>query len=305
MGPDREAAGRRRRPSIRPARGPSSRAATSCSIAASPRRVKINKKGVDFPFDGGTADITSRYCCSSFGWDLPRVKRTGNGGAVRDADRGRRPGDRQLREPGPEQVPLPHVGDRLLGRPGADRGPRQRRDRLGLARQQPHRRRRADGHPPDDRQPRRVRHRVGRRRPERARRAAPDDPRSRRDQDRRSSATTRSRRSIGPARNSRGARRCRPRSSPQDVQKARDAGAEVVIVFPHWGTEYDPTPFKGQQALARAAIDGGADIVIGNHAHWAGRHGGLRGQADLVRARQLRLRPDVVGADDGRGSPSS
>jgi poly-gamma-glutamate capsule biosynthesis protein CapA/YwtB (metallophosphatase superfamily) len=48
------------------------------------------------------------------------------------------------------------------------------------------------------------------------------------------------------------------------------AGAQVVIVFPHWGTEYDPTPFRGQQTLARAALDAGADMVIGNHAHWAG-----------------------------------
>ena len=56
----------------------------------------------------------------------------------------------------------------------------------------------------------------------------------------------------------------------RDVAAARKAGAEVVIVFPHWGTEYDPTPFAGQQALARAAIDAGADMVIGNHAHWAG-----------------------------------
>ncbi len=38
---------------------------------------------VDFPFDGGTADITSRYCCSSFGWHLPRSRRTGEAGAVR------------------------------------------------------------------------------------------------------------------------------------------------------------------------------------------------------------------------------
>jgi poly-gamma-glutamate synthesis protein (capsule biosynthesis protein) len=55
-----------------------------------------------------------------------------------------------------------------------------------------------------------------------------------------------------------------------DVAKARKAGAQVVIVFPHWGTEYDPTPFRGQQTLARAALDAGADMVIGNHAHWAG-----------------------------------
>src|SRR4030095_14419954 len=56
----------------------------------------------------------------------------------------------------------------------------------------------------------------------------------------------------------------------EDVTKARKAGAQLVIVFPHGGTEYDPTPFKGQQTLARAAIDAGADMVIGNHAHWAG-----------------------------------
>ena len=55
-----------------------------------------------------------------------------------------------------------------------------------------------------------------------------------------------------------------------DIAAARKAGAQVVIVFPHWGTEYDRTPFAGQQALAHAAIDAGADLVIGNHAHWAG-----------------------------------
>jgi poly-gamma-glutamate synthesis protein (capsule biosynthesis protein) len=54
-----------------------------------------------------------------------------------------------------------------------------------------------------------------------------------------------------------------------DVAAARAAGADVVIVFPHWGTEYDPTPFVGQRELAEAAIDAGADLVIGNHAHWA------------------------------------
>jgi poly-gamma-glutamate synthesis protein (capsule biosynthesis protein) len=55
----------------------------------------------------------------------------------------------------------------------------------------------------------------------------------------------------------------------QDVAAARKAGAELVIVFPHWGTEYDPTPFASQQKLARMILDNGADMVIGNHAHWA------------------------------------
>ena len=55
-----------------------------------------------------------------------------------------------------------------------------------------------------------------------------------------------------------------------DVAAARRAGANLVLVYPHWGTEYDPTPFAGQQALAHAVIDAGADMVIGNHAHWVG-----------------------------------
>jgi poly-gamma-glutamate synthesis protein (capsule biosynthesis protein) len=54
-----------------------------------------------------------------------------------------------------------------------------------------------------------------------------------------------------------------------DVAAARRAGADVVIAFPHWGTEYDPTPFANQKKLAHTAIDAGADMVIGNHAHWA------------------------------------
>ena len=55
-----------------------------------------------------------------------------------------------------------------------------------------------------------------------------------------------------------------------DVAAARRAGANLVLVYPHWGTEYDPTPFAGQQALAHAVIDAGADMVIGNHAHRVG-----------------------------------
>jgi poly-gamma-glutamate synthesis protein (capsule biosynthesis protein) len=55
-----------------------------------------------------------------------------------------------------------------------------------------------------------------------------------------------------------------------DVAKARAAGADVVIVYPHWGVEYDATPFTGQRNLGKAMIDAGADMVIGNHAHWAG-----------------------------------
>jgi poly-gamma-glutamate capsule biosynthesis protein CapA/YwtB (metallophosphatase superfamily) len=53
-----------------------------------------------------------------------------------------------------------------------------------------------------------------------------------------------------------------------DVAAARAAGAQVVIVFPHWGIEYTFGPSALQQRLGHLMIDSGADIVIGNHPHW-------------------------------------
>jgi poly-gamma-glutamate capsule biosynthesis protein CapA/YwtB (metallophosphatase superfamily) len=41
-----------------------------------------------------------------------------------------------------------------------------------------------------------------------------------------------------------------------------------VVVLPHWGIEYMATPEPEQVDLAHAAIDAGADIFIGGHAHW-------------------------------------
>jgi poly-gamma-glutamate capsule biosynthesis protein CapA/YwtB (metallophosphatase superfamily) len=54
-----------------------------------------------------------------------------------------------------------------------------------------------------------------------------------------------------------------------DIRAAKAAGADVVIVYPHWGVEYHATPTAGQRALAKAMIDAGADLIIGNHVHWA------------------------------------
>ena len=55
-----------------------------------------------------------------------------------------------------------------------------------------------------------------------------------------------------------------------DVADARAAGADLVIVFPHWGVEYTTKVTAQQRRLGHAAIDAGADMVIGNHSHWAG-----------------------------------
>jgi poly-gamma-glutamate synthesis protein (capsule biosynthesis protein) len=50
------------------------------------------------------------------------------------------------------------------------------------------------------------------------------------------------------------------------IKKEKSAGAKV-IVFPHWGTEYELTHSSSQQALAHVWIDAGADMVIGSHPH--------------------------------------
>ena len=40
-----------------------------------------------------------------------------------------------------------------------------------------------------------------------------------------------------------------------------------MLVFPHWGIEYEPIHSSAQEKLAHAWIDAGADLVIGGHPH--------------------------------------
>jgi poly-gamma-glutamate capsule biosynthesis protein CapA/YwtB (metallophosphatase superfamily) len=52
-----------------------------------------------------------------------------------------------------------------------------------------------------------------------------------------------------------------------DIAAAREQ-ADLVIPYFHWGIEYTKDPTMDQQHVAHAAIDAGADIVLGNHPHW-------------------------------------
>ncbi len=54
----------------------------------------------------------------------------------------------------------------------------------------------------------------------------------------------------------------------EDVRNLRPE-VDLVVVMPHWGIEYTAPPEPEQLELAHAAIDEGADLVVGNHAHWA------------------------------------
>lgn len=53
----------------------------------------------------------------------------------------------------------------------------------------------------------------------------------------------------------------------KDIGRAKAQGADFVIVYPHWGIEYQSMPNEAQISLGRKMIDWGADLVIGNHPH--------------------------------------
>lgn len=53
----------------------------------------------------------------------------------------------------------------------------------------------------------------------------------------------------------------------EDIQRAREI-ADVVIPYFHWGVEYTLTPTDNDRRMAHAAVDAGADLVLGGHPHW-------------------------------------
>lgn len=53
----------------------------------------------------------------------------------------------------------------------------------------------------------------------------------------------------------------------QDIRRIKTK-ADVTIVSTHMGTEYKLDPDERNVTLAQAAIDAGADLIIGHHPHW-------------------------------------
>ncbi len=53
----------------------------------------------------------------------------------------------------------------------------------------------------------------------------------------------------------------------QNIQTAKDNGAQLVAVFFHWGNEKETVPDDTQMQLGHIAVDSGADLVIGSHPH--------------------------------------
>lgn len=52
-----------------------------------------------------------------------------------------------------------------------------------------------------------------------------------------------------------------------DVQAAKDAGADMIVACPHWGTEYSTEISSEQSTYGQLFADEGVDVVIGDHPH--------------------------------------
>jgi poly-gamma-glutamate capsule biosynthesis protein CapA/YwtB (metallophosphatase superfamily) len=65
-----------------------------------------------------------------------------------------------------------------------------------------------------------------------------------------------------------GTNSCKEGSVTQTIHEIRDS-VDVIIVFPHWGIEYE-LPAAYQFRLSREWIDAGADMIIGAHNHFPG-----------------------------------
>ncbi|MBA3234573.1 MAG: CapA family protein [Chloroflexi bacterium] len=229
----------------------------------------VKGKGADYPFDGGTAAITGRCKdCSSMGWDLPYTQRTGNAGVVRALIQGADIAMANFENPAPNNPSWHTSGTVFSAEPSFIDGLANAGiDYLSLA----------NNHIRDA--------------------GATGLLQTVRNVKKRGIAVSGAGKNLAAARKPAileaagvkvailgydaiagyynatdtvvGNAPLTARNVKQDARAARAAGADLVIVYPHWGAEYQKIPFENQTTLARMIIDNGADMVIGNHAHWA------------------------------------
>ncbi|MFI1869559.1 CapA family protein [Streptomyces jumonjinensis] len=98
-----------------------------------------------------------------------------------------------------------------------------------------------------------------------------------------------------------------------DARSARGAGADVVVISVHWGTEWQTEPDEQQLGLAKtltAATTGGRpdiDLVIGTHAHVPQAYEKVNGTWVIYGMGDQIAGPmfDYTGGFDGRGNQGS
>jgi hypothetical protein len=230
-------------------------------------QVTVLGKGVDYPWDGGTVSVTGHHCCTPFGWPVPETKRTGNKGIVRelfvDADLAMA----NLETPVKEEFTYHTGGLIFTGDPELLKGIKNAGfDFMSLANNHiGNGGRRGVVETIDHLSALEIAYAGAGINLEQAAAPAFLDAGGQR-------VAIVSCAMIGGyvATDERwGALRCGDPATLRVVGEAR-ASADVVIVFPHWGREYESLPNKGQRRLAEAWVAAGVDLVVGAHPHWAG-----------------------------------
>ena len=231
--------------------------------------LRVKGRGPNFPFAGGTAEITSRCKdCSPLGWDLPRTRRTGNAGAVRHVISGADIAIANFENPAPNSFTWHRSKTVFTADPTLIDGlVKAGIDYVGIA----------NNHIGDagnngilqtiaNLKKRGLRYSGAGKDLAAAQKPAILDANG-------TKVAVLAYDAIAPgyhaAKGEPGSSKLTIKAVQAGVKAARKAGAKVVIVFPHWGTEYRYSPFQNQQRLARQSIDAGADMIIGNHAHYA------------------------------------
>jgi poly-gamma-glutamate capsule biosynthesis protein CapA/YwtB (metallophosphatase superfamily) len=230
--------------------------------------VTVLGKGADYPFDGGTARIAGLVCCSPFGWKVPTIVSTGHPGAMRDLISSADLALANMEESAPNRFTFHRHGTVFTGDPAL---------LAGIARAGIDVASVASTHIGDG-------GRIGILQTIASLKkngivpfgAGPNLAAARKPAVFEKGGVKVailgydgiSSRYYGATDTTTGDAPLNAKYIKADVAAARAAGAQVVIVFPHWGIEYTFGPSAFQQRLGRLMIDAGADIVIGNHPHW-------------------------------------
>lgn len=53
----------------------------------------------------------------------------------------------------------------------------------------------------------------------------------------------------------------------QDIKDAEAAGADIIVAYMHWGTEYQRQPSDDDKYIAQSLADLGADVIFASHPH--------------------------------------
>ncbi|MBA2254056.1 MAG: CapA family protein, partial [Chloroflexi bacterium] len=230
------------------------------------RQVTILKKGVDFPFDGGRVEITGSRCCSARGFEFPTYRRTGDKGAVRDLMKGADLAMINLEGPVDDDFRYHDSGTVFHGDPKLLAGLKNAGiDYASLA----------NNHMGD---------------------AGPDgvletvrglddlgvgNSGAGKDLDAAKQPASYEINGvrigvigcdwIAPgywARSNRvGTDPCSAKTLVPTIRAAAQVH-DLVIVYPHWGIEYQPGPSAAQRRAASSWMKAGADLILGNHPHW-------------------------------------